>query len=960
MPGIRFLVILALVALPLGTARAQFPFQPWADWRTIETAHFQVHAPRELEPWARHAAARLEAVRVEVLGAVGHVPAGKVQVVVHDPYGQANGSAWPMLDFPMMVLWPIAPSPRSAIGNYGDWSALLTIHEFTHLAHLTVPSRNPAVRLLWSLAPRPVGPVAQKSPRWVIEGYATYVEGRLTGLGRPYGAYRAAILRQWAIEGALPTYPQLSASGAYLGGSLAYLGGSAYLEWLARRGGDSSLVHLWRRMSARVDRGFPQAFAGVYGRTPEALYGRFTAELTRDALAVEGAIDSLGGRRAGELVQRLAWGTGDPALSPDGTLVALSLASGTGPRRLVVIPAAAAPDTMRATRRAKLLARDPLDVPDSQFFPAPRTPRATLRARQGLAFDEPRWMPGGTQLLVSRSTPRADGTQRQDLYLWEWKTGRVRRVTHGAGVQQADPSPDGRRAVATRCTDGSCDAVMVELASGAVRTLLAGDAARVYQHPRFAPDGARVVVAMLRDGRWRVALSDTAGRAPRVVDADDGAHRYDPVFADSGRALLVTSERGGIANLERIPLDGGSPSTLTRVTGAAVAPVQNPADGSVWFLSLHARGLDLRRLAADTGASLALPALPASLAPAVPTRAPFPAATLAETWVGASRSYGVGPRQWSWLPLGNTGASGSAGALAITTTDPIGRLGATLTGAVGSPGAWRGARLAAVYRGFRPELRAEGFAAEREARVLTRLSGGLVSARVSDARSPSWSVTALGSVGRVRTGRTYPANNVGEDTTIRVWDPATSRAMGSLVAVLDHRWSRGEWATLATLRTQGDVGRTAEDFQRLTGSLTLGGKAPVLPRVIAEVRGGTMHGAPFEAFSIGGTRPLVVHEALLPQQFFHPAIPTFLLSARSAVQYRVGAQLGILEPYYAGVALQPTERYAVWRRVYGVEARLSVPAFSLVALPAVQLQVGVGRSVEEKKTRFYLGSAVQP
>ncbi len=951
--------LLLLLVIPLGTAEAQFPMQPWADWRTIETEHFEVHAPRELEPWARHAATRLEAVRREVLGVVGHVPERRVQVVVHDPFGQPNGSAWPMLDFPMMVLWPVAPSPRSAIGNYRDWSALLTIHEFTHLAHLTVPSRSRAQRLLWALAPRPVGPLAQKSPRWVIEGYATYVEGRLTAQGRPYGAWRAAILRQWAIEGALPSYPQLSASSAYQGGSLAYLGGSAYLEWLARRGGDSSLVHLWRRMSARVNRSFPQAFAGVYGGAPEALYGRFAAELTRDALAVEQAIDSLGGRREGTLVQRLAWGTGDPAVSPDGKMVALTLASGSGPSRLVVIPAAAAPDTMRAARRAKLLARDPLDVPDSQFFPPPRKPVATLRPRDGVPFAEPRWLPGGRELLVSRATPLADGRQRRDLYRWEWTRGRVRRVTRAAGVQQADPAPDGRRAVAARCTAGTCDIVLVDLGDGSVRPILRGTLDQVYQQPRFAPDGRRIALTMMRGGRWRVALTDIAGTDPRPVDADDGAHRYDPTFADSGRALLVTSERGGIPNVERIPLDGGPSATLTRVTGAALAPAQDPADGAVWFLSLHSRGLDLHRLASDTGERIALPLLPATLAPAVPIRAAFAPEVLAASTAGPSRGYGTGPRQWSWLPLENSGADGRAGAFNVTTADPIGRLTGTGTAAYGDAGAWRGARVAARWNRW---AQAELFGAEQRAdSARARMVGGLLGVTVEDRRNPRVTGSAVLALMRVRDSASAPPDlsPTGEFT----------RIISSSTFTVAHRLSRGKWALMGGVGAEGTTGLTRgarpgshEWFGRTVARVDLGLRTPYTPSVVAMAQGGRLdEDAPFERFRIGGVRPLVVNEQLLTQRVFFPALPTSGASGARFAQARVGVQLGIFQPFYwTGSLGEPGTRLTRWTRAYGIEARLRAPALPMVATPALSIDIGVGRTVDDRATRFYLGMGVLP
>ncbi len=159
------------------------------------------------------------------------------------------------------------------------------------------------------MLPLRLGPVPLRTPRWAVEGYATYVEGRLTGSGRPHGAARAAYLRQWALEGKLPTYAQLSSGGDFAAGAMAYLVGSAYLEWLVAQRGDSSLVAVWRRLSARQPRSFAQAFAGVYGAPPDELYGRFTVDLTRRALAVRDTL-AAAGLDTGVLVQRRRWSTG--------------------------------------------------------------------------------------------------------------------------------------------------------------------------------------------------------------------------------------------------------------------------------------------------------------------------------------------------------------------------------------------------------------------------------------------------------------------------------------------------------------------------------------------------------------------------------------------------------------------------------------------------------------------------
>ena len=209
---------------------------------------------------------------------------------------------------------------------------MVATHEFAHVAHLNRPSRNRLQQLYQSLSPVPLGPIAPEAPRWVLEGYATYVEGRVTGSGRPNHAWRAAILRQFALEGRLPGYGQLSATGPFQTGNFAYLAGSAFLEWLARREGDSSVTALWQRMTAKKVRSFDDAFAGVYGDPPSILYQKFVAELTADALAFERTIH----RDAyvpGTLVQRLIRETGDPAISPDGRFVALVVRHVTTPPR---------------------------------------------------------------------------------------------------------------------------------------------------------------------------------------------------------------------------------------------------------------------------------------------------------------------------------------------------------------------------------------------------------------------------------------------------------------------------------------------------------------------------------------------------------------------------------------------------------------------------------------------------
>ena len=639
--------ILAALALASG-ARAQGPLRPSLDWRTLDTRNFSFHYPRDLEAWTRDVAAHMESVDSAVSGVVGFSPSTRVQVVVDDPYNLSNGSAIPVIDAPVLTLWAVPPTPRDDIWNWRSWGEVLSVHEFAHLAHLTRPTRNPLQRALWALLPVEFGPLSRKLPRWVMEGYATFVEGRVTGSGRPNNAWRATELRQWALEGRMPAYDQLSGTGAFEGGGFPYLFGSAFLDWLARKEGDSSLVNLWRRSSARVDRTFDEAFAGVYGDAPRVLYGRFSAELTAQATDAQRALAARG-LVEGDLIQRLGWSTGDPAVSRDGKHVAVVLRSATLPSRVVVWSTGDEPfDSAGAKARAELLRLDSLDVPARPFYPQRKRALATLRAFAGHAYVDPRFFPDGKRILLSRSTPRGDGSLRPDLYVWDLEHHSVRRLTQGASVQDADVSPDGADAIATRCERGTCDIVRVNLSSGAIATLLSGDPAHVYYRARYAPDGRRFVVSLAEGGAWRLVIADRDGGSATRIGPSDDANRFDAVFRPTGDTLVYASDVGGAINLAELDVRTGRERSLTRLTGAAVAPAVNPADGSVWFLSLHAGGYDVRRLPAGQAAGDALSLVGVFGAAAPPQ--PVMREALRAAPIGEGRGYGFGPRRTRVLP----------------------------------------------------------------------------------------------------------------------------------------------------------------------------------------------------------------------------------------------------------------------------------------------------------------------
>jgi hypothetical protein len=703
----------AVFFLACGTAAAQGPA---AEWRTVETAHFRIHYPAPFAAWALHAAGEIEAIHARVTDYVGYVPARRIEVVVADPLANANGTAVPFLDRPEILLWTSAPESESSIGDYGDWMELVATHEIAHIVHLARP-RNRSSAVLVLLSPAPFGPLALASPEWVTEGYATIVEGALTGSGRPGSSFRAMVLRQLAIEGTLPDYGDLDGAQGWLGGAIPYLVGSAYLEWLSDRNGKDALPRLWKRMASSRGGGFSSAFEGIFGDSPETLYGRFRAELTVRALAAEKRMKEAG-LVEGELWQRLSGGTLAAQVSPDGTRLLVRRDPTRSRSNLAVweiAPTAAERESEEARRREDAeLERDPDEVADRPEAPAPRKPGWTLPRANGHAASDPRWMPGSRAVLFSRRAPAADGTLHWDLYQWSLEGGRVSRLTRGADASDADPSPDGAWAVAVLNRNGASQLVRVDLATGRTRELPAqlpvAEAWPVWSHPRVSPDGRRIAALVHAGGAWRLVTLPAEG-GDVAARSLPGAPASAPAWSADGARIYVTSDGSGIWNIVSVDASGASgEQLLTRVTGGAFAPAPTPDGTALFFLDFAGRGVAVRRLALG-GPGLSELERPSDAYPLLPPRA-VEAAAFGAAPVPEARPYSVWPSQavrplvdFSFGPSGNTVQLGADSA------DVLGRLHMLAMGSIGNAVGPRGGSIAAAWRGLPASLLLQLFSA---------------------------------------------------------------------------------------------------------------------------------------------------------------------------------------------------------------------------------------------------------
>ncbi len=918
---------------------------PSADWRTVETEHFRVHFPAPFQAWALHAASEIEAIHARVTDYVGYVPARRIEVVVADPAADANGMAIPFLDRPEIVLWTSPPESESGGGDYGDWMELLATHEVAHIVHLTRP-RNRSLPILARLSPAPFGPLALKSPRWLTEGYATLVEGALTGSGRPNSTFRTMVLRQFAIEGKFPSYAALDSTSGWLGGSMAYLVGSAYLEWLSEREGKDSLPRLWKRMASSRGGSFDSCFRAVFGQSPRDLYDRFRAERTAAAIEEEKRLEAAG-IAAGELWQRLDGGTIALEASPDGSRLLARRDPKRGESFLAVWQIAETEEERRAAearrREEEKLARDPNEVPDRGQTPESRRPPWTLPRENGFAASDPRWMPGGESVLFTRRGPDAEGVLRVDLYRWRVERGEVERVTRGADVGDADPAPDSRWAAGVRNRFGATALVRVDLPAGQTRELPVSlpqtEAWPVWSHPRVSPDGTRIAALLHARRRWRLVTLPAEGGEAREIPVS-GAPASAPAWSPDGARIFVASSARGVWDLVSVDASGAGEEALTRVTGGAFGPAPTPDGKALFFLELTARGVDVRRLSLE-GHTPISPERAITLPPTGEVPPPQTSPT------AASRPYDVWETQ-AIRPLVNfsVGPSGDTVQLGLDASDVLDRLHWLAMGSLGNAAGPRGGSVAAAYRGLPVAITAQLFSAiekpgnqslgPRPAFDEERWGGFLDLAW--------WRPFSWGRVGAWAGGGGTRVEAFTEESTF-------TRALGSIGAEAAWRRTRGRWGVGIEGDVSGSLGSTGGvSWNQWAGGARLSGIAP-FASLSASARYGETGGSPslFDLFSIGGAPSAILPPGLDRNRIQSPALPADLQAGERFEAYR--AEL-------SGSSV-PLAVYAEWMRAWnggsarpdpvrvaGLEARLErlIPAeFGRT----VTFHVGVGWIVSD-------------
>jgi hypothetical protein len=665
----------------------------------------------------------------------------------------------------------------------------------------------------------------------------------------------------------------------------------------------------------------------------------------------------------GTLIQSWNWNAGAPDVSPIGGRMVVRRSSPSDPGGIMLYQLTADTAGMRrdSVATAKRLKRDSLDLP--AYSPHPRTLKrlGILRPVNGVSYDAPRFFADGERVLVSRPVPLRDGRMRSDLFVWNTTNGRVRRVTYGAGIQSADPLPDGKRAVGVSCGSGTCSLVVVDMNTRAVTVLAQGGIDRSYSGARVSSDGNFVVTSQAEGTRWIPTVIEIATGKARVIGPADDASRFGATW-ENDSTLVVMSDAEGTITLERVPLNGGEVSVIARPLGASFSPEVGP-DGRVWWLDLHARGWDLRVSDAGSAFKTAAP-LDAVNFPATRRVETSLAKNFTPAAVAPSRAYGAGPFGAAFLAMGVGATDGELWAAGVTFGDPVGRGTGMAYAGMGTGGSWGGARGVYTWRGFRPELQLQGFLAEYTPsedpsksglgweNFDRAFSGATASMRFSRARARGQSSLRLGmTAGTSRNptldtdARSRTLGFASFERTFRGTPSGLKRR--SLEIAVNHTFGDAEGATIE--RTTADV-RIA--FENPAGGLAV------------RARGGQMNTSTTasEYFFVGGTASPYMDADIITNRVEHLGLPFGIAGGRrfGILTLETAGPLRVYHDWIVG----GSEEFGETLRVIGAEWSLvNIPRVTVLRVPEASVRAGITHvltGAARNSNYAYVGLSVQP
>ena len=557
---------------------------PSFKFSTIETGHFSIHFHQGLEDVAQKAASIAERAHDTLFQEFKWAPREKTQMVLIDDSDFTNGWA-SVLPYNTIYIQVAPPSIDMTIGEYADWLEILIIHEYSHI--LTMDPARGYSDVMRSIFGKPIpggdilsllmfiaaGPPNVFLPRWWLEGIATWSETEHTVMGRGRSTFYEMILRMAVLENNIPTVDKINGEPPYWpDGHMPYIFGLRLQKYIADKYGKEALGKLNMAHAGR----FPYFLNGA----PQNLFGRenyvsLYREMIEDLKREE--------KEQAEILKQTPLTTfrtvniygellTNPRYSPDGSMLVFNKRDPHGHEAIMIAD------------------RDGGGVREL--------------VRRVFSDHNISWSPDSSSIYFSQGEVNNGFNIYQDLYSYDIKNEKLRRLTSGLRIKEPDVSPDGKWFAVVVSSRGNQNLALLvfednepklEIIKSPFKSpfVKGGEGRLRVSGPRWSPDGKLIVYSVTdNNGKSGLYLYDVNEKTNTPLFEGTFNSAY-PAWSKDGRYIIYTSDETRVYNLFAYSMEEKRRYQITHVLGGAFQPDVSADGKEIVFSSYNSRGFKI-------------------------------------------------------------------------------------------------------------------------------------------------------------------------------------------------------------------------------------------------------------------------------------------------------------------------------------------------------------------------------
>ena len=549
-------IVFVLMMVPKLVIAQDFRYAPPQEvWYTVESEHFSITFPKQERELAYKLIDIAEYYYPIMTGRMRWFPERKTYILISNATDLANAETTTYY-YNHIVIFAVPPDVYSSLINYDDWLKMIFVHEYTHVLHLD--QTRGFFGFLNSIFGRILF-VNQVEPDWIIEGYAVYNESTLTSAGRDNGSYYNTILRVQALNNKLPAIDEGDGMPSkWPFGEYPYVYGGKFMQYLANKYSDRALADYSEQYTYLPLLLNNDAKIVFNKKSFVSLWKEWETELRMQAILNTLSVIFSGNTDLKQITHIGAYTRG-PVWEPDGNGIFYTSYDGKSQMGI--------------------------------FYTDLTTGKSEWVVRRNSGYTNSIC---SHFLFFSQDEFFNNFYLYNDLYEFDIRTNKVKKLTSGLRVHGADASPDCTKVVFVSNTSMTSELMVYHIAEpGFITTIATLKKDGQFLNPRWSWDGRYIAVTIKNNtGESSVKIFDTEGKGFTTVISNEHLNIF-PCWSRDDKYVIFSSDLTGIANLYAYSITEQSLYRVTNLIGGAYESQVSPDNKAIALISYDSSGFNI-------------------------------------------------------------------------------------------------------------------------------------------------------------------------------------------------------------------------------------------------------------------------------------------------------------------------------------------------------------------------------